>query len=363
MKRFDGTLTTDGRQLPVTVTLGPAALLIDRASGETLGSWAINGLEVEPATAGTTTMALRHQDHPNVRLQVDDQDFFAQLKEHDPRLRLVLQGSVRRRRRTLLLLGTLLLTAILVLVSIPYLLVPLASRVSGPALQRYGEAVIYSIAGSDGLCRDQYALALVNDLAQRLASPLDLPTPIQVHISNSDEMNAHAVPGGHIIIHRGLLAFVNDAEEFAAVLAHELIHIDEQHPLLGLLEEAGYAMLLSIFVDDTGWLGDATEFSSQVLQMAHSRDMELVADRRALQLLNEVDIRGDGITRFLEHLSSWEEEDGDYADWLDTHPLTSERLIMLSDRQASGGQPPLSEAEWDYLQHACFPPRPSKIEK
>jgi predicted Zn-dependent protease len=49
---------------------------------------------------------------------------------------------------------------------------------------------------------------------------------------SSDEINAFATPGGYVFITKGLLAAVNDESELAAVLAHEIAHINEKHMYL-----------------------------------------------------------------------------------------------------------------------------------
>jgi predicted Zn-dependent protease len=48
-------------------------------------------------------------------------------------------------------------------------------------------------------------------------------------ILDSDEINAHALPGGYVYITRGALAFANNEAEVAALLGHEIGHVDAFH--------------------------------------------------------------------------------------------------------------------------------------
>jgi predicted Zn-dependent protease len=49
------------------------------------------------------------------------------------------------------------------------------------------------------------------------------------HVADWDAMNAFALPGGHIIVARGMLEFTQSEAELAAVLAHEISHVDLGH--------------------------------------------------------------------------------------------------------------------------------------
>lgn len=50
-------------------------------------------------------------------------------------------------------------------------------------------------------------------------------------ILDTDELNAFATPGGHIFITRGLFESAGSEDALAAILAHELAHVQKQHGL------------------------------------------------------------------------------------------------------------------------------------
>jgi predicted Zn-dependent protease len=60
------------------------------------------------------------------------------------------------------------------------------------------------------------------------ANQLD-PNSVQVHLVNNDEINAFAMPGGHILIHSGLVQTLESPEELAGVLGHEVAHVQLNH--------------------------------------------------------------------------------------------------------------------------------------
>jgi predicted Zn-dependent protease len=75
-------------------------------------------------------------------------------------------------------------------------------------------------------------VSYLNKICQALAvnSPQpDLFNGYHVGILNSREINAFATPGGHIFITRGLLEAADSEDALAAVIAHELAHIQLRH--------------------------------------------------------------------------------------------------------------------------------------
>lgn len=52
-----------------------------------------------------------------------------------------------------------------------------------------------------------------------------------IGVLDTDEINAFATPGGHILITRGMLKLVKSEDELAAVIAHEISHIQLEHSM------------------------------------------------------------------------------------------------------------------------------------
>src|SRR5512133_2678817 len=72
----------------------------------------------------------------------------------------------------------------------------------------------------------------VNVIGQTLAQASDLPVIFGGYhflVLNSDEINAFATPSGLVFVTRGLLRCCRDEDALAAVLAHEIGHIESRH--------------------------------------------------------------------------------------------------------------------------------------
>jgi predicted Zn-dependent protease len=96
--------------------------------------------------------------------------------------------------------------------------------------------------------------------------------PYKIAVVRSREVNAFAVPGGRIYVTEGLLDFVESEAELAAVLGHEVSHVDLRHCVerLQLGRAAGKV---------APGLGGLARLGYEVMLRGFSEEQELAADR------------------------------------------------------------------------------------
>lgn len=138
----------------------------------------------------------------------------------------------------------------------------------------------------------------VNEIGQKLARNSHRPE-LDYHFTvvDSPQVNAFALPGGHIYITRGILAYLNSEAELAAVLAHEIGHVTARHNVrqYSAATAANAAatiggLLVGIFVPQLG--GQAIQgiqsllgITGSVLVLGYGRGQELEADRLGAEYL------------------------------------------------------------------------------
>ena len=155
------------------------------------------------------------------------------------------------------------------------------------------------------------------------------------HIKQDTNVNAFAIPGGHVVILTGLLEHADSAEEVAGVLAHEIAHVTRRHSLQNIIKSAGLLVILQALVGDaSGLFGMATEASRYLLQQKFSRDFEREADDTGWAYLVEANIDPRGMTRFFEKLKKLMAESGmdvmeNTLSLVNTHPASQERIDRL----------------------------------
>ncbi|MBY0502923.1 MAG: M48 family metallopeptidase [Bryobacteraceae bacterium] len=101
-------------------------------------------------------------------------------------------------------------------------------RVQEETEMEFGAALAASLVPANApLSPDtRYLIQVGNDVARHVKR-----TRIIYHfrVIDSSEVNAFALPGGYVFVHRGLLAALRDESQLAAILGHEIAHIDQRH--------------------------------------------------------------------------------------------------------------------------------------
>jgi Zn-dependent protease with chaperone function len=166
------------------------------------------------------------------------------------------------------------------------------------------------------------------NLVDRLARHWpDSPYQFRVEIDDSEAANAMALPGGLIIVTRGLLDQVESENELAFVLGHELGHFKNRDHLRAL----GRGVVLSVFfAAATG--GDVTSIGIKVADLTvrgFGRKQETRADEFGMLVVNEEYGHVNETWCLFER---WDIEDNTFTNlvtYLSTHPETGHRIVNM----------------------------------
>ena len=167
----------------------------------------------------------------------------------------------------------------------------------------------------------------------------------EFHVSDDTSLNAFAMPGGVIVVNRGLIAATTRPEELAGVLAHEVQHVELRHSIRGMVKDLG---LRGLFAFATGDLSGslAGEAAVRLASLKFSRDDESQADRAAFDALVAADIDPSGLPAFFAIMSK-QGKDAPAA-FVSTHPLSADREAALLTRLSTGSKAhtPLGFEPW-----------------
>jgi len=93
-----------------------------------------------------------------------------------------------------------------------------------------GRSVAYALLEkfNNKICTDEKVNKYVNLVGQSIAKSVSKRPQIKYRfgVIDTNEINAFACPGGYIFITTGLLKVINDENELAAILAHEIGHVE-----------------------------------------------------------------------------------------------------------------------------------------
>jgi predicted Zn-dependent protease len=71
-------------------------------------------------------------------------------------------------------------------------------------------------------------------------------------VLNNDEINAFALPNGHLIVYSGLILNSDNQEELIGFICHEIAHIALNHIMKRLVKEIGTSVLISMTTGNGG---------------------------------------------------------------------------------------------------------------
>ncbi len=200
------------------------------------------------------------------------------------------------------------------------------------------------IKSSSRLLRDPKAKQRVDRIIQNLSGYVDWWLIMDdwevVIIDNKNNINAFAMAGGKIGVYTGLLNLVENDDQLAFVLAHEISHVTEKHVHDRLAEqmmlEAGGTVLgVGTAVGGGGLLyGVYTlyDMSSGVASLSFDREKEREADHEGLILMAKAGYDPREAVRIVYRVNEEALSAGKTVPpaWLSTHPSSGERMEKLN---------------------------------
>ena len=143
-------------------------------------------------------------------------------------------------------------------------------------------------------------------------------------VLDNAQINAFTIPGGNIYVFSGLISFCDSPEQLAAVLAHEMGHVEKRHTVDRLAREFSLSVLFSIMTGgDTVLLSDLYQ---TLISSGFSRSQEKEADQFALNLLEDASISPKSIASFFRKLNRENLAYDEKIELVMTHPHNNSRI-------------------------------------
>jgi predicted Zn-dependent protease len=186
-----------------------------------------------------------------------------------------------------------------------------------------------------GVYEDQALQQYVTQVGQKLARASHRPNlPWTFAVVNEAAVNAFALPGGFVYLTRGILPFLRDEAELAAVMGHEIGHVDGRHSVEAVSKQTlggGGLAVASILLPGPG--GEAAAAVGSIglgaLFLKHSREAELEADQLGVRYTSTNGWDPQGMPGLLNTLARLDEASGTsrgVPNWALTHPPAADRV-------------------------------------
>jgi predicted Zn-dependent protease len=219
-----------------------------------------------------------------------------------------------------------------------------------------GRSVAATILGRYRPYENEEANLYVNRVGQGLALASDRPYTFGGYhfmIVDSPEINAFAAPGGLILVTRGMLRLCRTEDDLAAVLAHEIGHVQARHGLKAIKTARLTSALTLLATESARNLGSAelaqiaeafegsiVDITSMLVNHGYGRQLEREADWSAILILKRVGYNPQALVEMLTEMQRELKPGG--MDFARTHPDPRERIYDIG--QASGNLHPESAA-------------------
>jgi predicted Zn-dependent protease len=181
----------------------------------------------------------------------------------------------------------------------------------------------------------------VDRVGQKVAATSDRPELFyRFYVVDDTTINAFALPGGYIFMHRGLINHMNNEAELAAVLGHEIGHVTARHSVQQISKARAYQMgmaITSVFVPIPQGAGVLTDLMAMAIIQGYGREAELQSDELSIRYLTKAGYDPNATIGILKTLKRLDELDtkektdaGEkvekYHGAFATHPKTENRI-------------------------------------
>jgi len=193
--------------------------------------------------------------------------------------------------------------------------------------------------------RDAGVSRYISGIGRRLAAHARGPRyPYSFSVANHSEINAFALPGGPVWIHRGAIAAAKNEAQVAAVLAHEIAHISQRHAAdrisKQLVANGLIGALGALLGNDRS--AERAQLGARILaggyMLKFSRDDEREADAVGATIMRRAGWDSQEMAGFMETLAQEQRRGaGRVATFLSSHPAPGERAQRLRKTLRAGG--------------------------
>lgn len=207
----------------------------------------------------------------------------------------------------------------------------------------------------------------LSDIGETLLTALDIRLrPYRFYLVKDNSVNAFATPGGYIGVNVGLIALTRNEDELAAVLAHEIAHVELMHSLQMMEKASDVSMAGMISVLAAILMsGKDAEAASAILysgvagttqsMINFTRENEYEADRVGIELLKKSDYDPDAMASFMDLLQSKEQTGAASSiEYLRTHPISANRVAEIRSRLSSLDKTPFKLRRYQQFRDYLF---------
>lgn len=361
-KYFDGNSARQhGVQVYKDTRHGTAVLVIQPDTGAEV-IWPIAELREVTEQARDEGIVLRLGQDGIARLIVPHGAAEDTIRAIAPDLGQVRVSRSKIRQLVLWIGGAVASVVLIMVVILPALANQLATMIPVEREQALGRTALGQISSFLGgdlaemTCSNPAGLKALEKMTERMVGDTAIPYDLKVNVFNHKMINAFAVPGGQVVLFKGLIDAARTPEEVAGVLGHEVGHVVHRDPTRLMLRSAGSVGILGMVFGDFAGGALALVLTEQLISAKYSQEAEADADVFAHDLLAETGLPANSFAQFFVTLREKHGDSEGFMSHLASHPNLQGRAEAARAADVIGDgpyTPVLNAAEWADLRKIC----------
>lgn len=199
-----------------------------------------------------------------------------------------------------------------------------------------GREIAGNLLGASPLVNDAGLQKYVNQVGRWVANQCEREK-LKWHfgVIESEDINAFAMPGGYVVITRGLYRKLENEAQLAGVLAHEIAHVVKNHHIKILqksqLLDFGADLIGRQISGESRVIQKIIGSGAEICARSLDKDAEFEADRMGVALAARSGYEPYGLPEVLQAIGLTNKDDSSVALLFKTHPHPDDRLVKLDE--------------------------------
>jgi Zn-dependent protease with chaperone function len=320
--------------------------------------WPLDEIRVLDDTSGQEGVILRWTGDLLARLYLRDSDVMRYMPHLSRR-----STQKGRGRLAAWAFAAVAAVAFQVGVLVPLLANQLATFVPPAGERALGEATFAQIrqalAGSGlpplPICENEKGVAALEKMLVGLGVERGTDDAIKVFVLDHEMVNAFALPGGYVVLFRGMIDVARSPNEIAAVMAHEVGHVVNRDPTRHALRSAGSIGILGLLFGDFAGGAAVLFLTEKLISANYAQKAEAGADEYAYVALEGAVVSPAALGDMFQRLrDKYGDTDGIVSHFV-SHPSLSSRIerSRLAARPNFAYGEILKDPDWIGLRNIC----------
>ncbi|PTX75352.1 M48 family metallopeptidase [Sulfitobacter mediterraneus] len=353
---FDGDVPQP-RGVTLALTQGQSLLEITLDDGRVV-EWPLTEVRALPDISGRAQYVLRWTGDPLARLVSPNPFLLSALPQAKRRA-----PPKGRGRLIKWAVAAVAAVALQIFVLVPLLADNMAKFIPIEGEKALGEATfghIREALDDTGLtpidvCTAEAGTAALNELVTKISGDRAFRQDVTIAVLDHEMVNAFALPGGFVVLFRGLIEAADGPDEVAAVVAHEIGHVISRDPTRHALRSAGSIGVLGLLFGDFAGGAAVLFLTERLIAAQYSQAAETAADIFAHEALEDASISPAALGRMFENLQGEHGDRSGVAAHFLTHPAMGERIRAARAAVDPDGTyfPSMPDESWAALQNIC----------